>query len=108
MPDDIGNIDWAKNAVEIHNLVRGLAPLLSAYSKLNGKLIKILKTEIVNFKETGKAGEIIGAEKGKGLIVKAGIGALLVKCVKPEGKKEMSFEDYARGNKVGPGMHFSK
>ncbi|OGF50205.1 MAG: methionyl-tRNA formyltransferase, partial [Candidatus Firestonebacteria bacterium GWA2_43_8] len=39
LPEGIGNIDWAKSAVEIHNLVRGLAPLLSAYSGLNGKLI---------------------------------------------------------------------
>ncbi|MFH1075092.1 MAG: methionyl-tRNA formyltransferase [Candidatus Firestonebacteria bacterium] len=108
LPDDIGNIDWEKSAVAIHNLVRGLAPLLSAYSKLNGRLIKILKTEQVNVNEKGRPGEIVKAEKGKGLVVATGNGALLVKSVKPEGKKEMNFEDYARGNKINIGARFER
>ncbi|OGF45430.1 MAG: methionyl-tRNA formyltransferase, partial [Candidatus Firestonebacteria bacterium RIFOXYA2_FULL_40_8] len=108
LPEDIGNIDWGKSAKDIHNLVRGLAPLLSAYSLLNGKFIKILKTEPVSFEGKGQNGEIVGTEKGKGLIVKTGDGFLLVESIKPEGKKEMNFEDYARGNRIVPGMKFAR
>ncbi|MEI6846413.1 MAG: methionyl-tRNA formyltransferase, partial [Candidatus Firestonebacteria bacterium] len=108
LPEGIGNIDWEKSAVEIHNLVRGLSPFIGAYSVLNGKLIKILKSEPRVSQEDGAAGEILGVEKGKGLIVKTGKGMLLVKTVKPEGKKEMDFEAYARGNKITSGLRFER
>ena len=38
-------IDWAKNAVDIHNFVRGLSPYPAAWTVLNGKKFKIFKTD---------------------------------------------------------------
>ena len=40
---DLGNIDWAKSAVQIERLVRGLNSWPSAYTHRDGKVMKIWK-----------------------------------------------------------------
>ncbi len=39
-------IDWHKSTAEIHNLIRGLSPYPAAFTELNGKTIKIFRSEI--------------------------------------------------------------
>ncbi|MEK7722049.1 MAG: methionyl-tRNA formyltransferase [Elusimicrobiota bacterium] len=51
----------------------------------------------------GPAGAVLSIEPGGGFIVKCGIGSLLVKTVKPEGKKEMSGVDFLNGLRLKPG-----
>lgn len=41
-----GRIDWSRDAVGLERLVRGLNPWPSAYTKLNGKTLKIWKTAV--------------------------------------------------------------
>ena len=43
MDKEMGDIDFRKSAVEIERLIRGLNPWPSAYTKLNGKILKIWK-----------------------------------------------------------------
>ncbi|MCX5776654.1 MAG: methionyl-tRNA formyltransferase [Candidatus Firestonebacteria bacterium] len=108
LPKNIGKIDWNRSSAEIHNLVRGLAPEESASTRLHGKLIKINKTEVFECILQGRPGEIIKVEKGKGLVVAAGSGAVLIKRIKPEGRQEMDIEAYARGNKIEIGVIFER
>ena len=42
---EMAKIDWNKSSKEIKNLVRGLNPIMGAYSFLNGKKIKFWKME---------------------------------------------------------------
>jgi methionyl-tRNA formyltransferase len=65
-------IDWNKPAQDIHNLVRGVCP--AAYFMHEGKRIKVLETCITD-------------------------GELVLTKVKPEGKCEMSLQDWQRGLK---------
>lgn len=45
---EMAKIDWkCKNAEEIKNLVRGLNPIMGAYSSLNGKKIKFWKVQVL-------------------------------------------------------------
>ncbi len=109
LPDSIFEIDWQKSALEINYLVRGLAPEPGAFSTLNGKLVKILKTSILSHGDfSGKPGEIKEIVKGRGLPVGTGKGGLLIERIKPEGKKEMSVIDYIRGNPILPGTVFER
>ena len=39
-------IDWKKSASEIHNLIRGLSPYPTAFTYLEGKVLKIFATQI--------------------------------------------------------------
>ncbi|OGR44280.1 MAG: methionyl-tRNA formyltransferase [Elusimicrobia bacterium GWA2_61_42] len=48
-------------------------------------------------------GAVLSVEPGGGFVVKCGVGGLLVKSVKPEGKNEMSGADFLNGSRLKPG-----
>ena len=52
--------------------------------------------------QCGKAGEILCADEN-GLVVACGEGSVLIKEIKPEGKKKMSVGDFLRGHKIEKG-----
>lgn len=108
---DMAKIDWqSKSAKEIKNLVRGLNPIMGAYSMFNGKKIKFWKVdafdensfeikkylENVNF-ENKKAGEIILADSKKGLFIKTIDGIISVNEIQGENAKRMNIGDFLRG-----------
>ncbi len=41
---ETGRINWSQGAEQIHNRVRGLSPTPGAWTTLNGKTLKILRT----------------------------------------------------------------
>ena len=51
---EMAKIDWNKTSSEIKNLVRGLNPIMGAYSFLNGKKIKFWKIDIMPIEELEK------------------------------------------------------
>lgn len=89
-------IDWAKPAVEIHNLVRGIYKFPSAHFVYNDKLIKVMQSKVVSGK--GLPGEFVEISKD-GIKVACGKDCLLVMKIKPEGKGEMSARDWYNGLK---------
>jgi len=98
-----GKINWKNSAGSIYNQVRGLLPWPCAYAHYQGKFIKILKTRtLASLRGTGleDPGQIVGIEKGKGIIVAAGKGELLIEQLQPESKKAMPAYDFAIGHHV--------
>jgi len=89
-----GLIDWTQPALKIHNLVRGLYPWPTAYTYVNGKLIKILKTKPLEGK--AQAGYIVQRTK-KSLIVGTGDGLLEILEIQPEGKRPQPIEAFLQG-----------
>ena len=89
-------IDWNKSALEIHNLVRGVYKCPGAFFEYNGKIIKVMETEVINTTSTGKIGEFINISKS-GIDIQTGNGILRLLRVKPEGKNEMPARDWANG-----------
>lgn len=87
-------IDWHKSAKEIHNLVRGIYKMPSAYFIHNGKIIKVLETRVVQ--ECGECGDFVKIEK-EGILVGCGKDCILLHKVKPEGKGEMFARDWYNG-----------
>ena len=56
----ISKIDWEnKNAKEIKNLVRGLDPIMGAYSMLNEKKIKFWKVQSLGFEDFSKMNNVL-------------------------------------------------
>jgi methionyl-tRNA formyltransferase len=97
-----GLIDWNESAIKIHNKVRGLVPWPGAYTHYNGKTLKILVTEICyGAMMTDKpAGSVVDIIKGKGIMVKTGVGDICVKYIQLEGKKAMDTDSFIRGHKI--------
>ena len=103
----MAKIDWEnKSAREIKNLVRGLNPIMGAYSFLNGKKIKIWKVAIATNKEKAKDveklknGTVIVSNPKDGLFIKIKNGVIKVLEIQGENAKRMPIQDFLRGNKI--------
>ena len=92
-------IDWNKSALEIHNLVRGVYKCPGAHFEYQGKIIKVLETEVVQEEQSGNIGDFIKVSK-LGIDVKTGSGTLRLIKVKPEGKGEMFARDWGNGLRI--------
>ena len=104
---EIAKIDWkSKTAQEIKNLVRGLNPIMGAYTYLNGKKIKFWKVDIAKEDEITienlnflKNGTVLVSDPKDGIFVKTKEGILKVLEIQGNAKK-MSIQDFLRGNKI--------
>lgn len=102
----MGKIDWNRSAVEIERLIRGLNPWPSAYSRLNGKMLKIWAAR--PSEEDAPAflpGQIVQVSRHE-FGVKTGDGVLLITELQPEGKKRMDADAFLRGYPLEEGMRF--
>lgn len=95
----MGNIDWNQPAVVIERLIRGLNPWPSAYTRLNGKTLKIWRASVESGGDSKDAGKVIAVSK-KELKVQTGDGMLSLLEVQLEGKKRMDIESFLRGYEV--------
>lgn len=102
---EMGRIDWTRDAASIERLVRGLNPWPSAYTKLNGKTLKIWECRVVlqdADASKGECGEILKVTKDS-MIVQTGENALAVRELQLEGKKRMDAGAFLRGFAIEPG-----
>lgn len=109
----MGNIDWTMDADRIERLVRGLNSWPGTFTKIHGKTVKIWDCDVVR-QETltenqaaATPGTVIVSEKDQ-LIVKAGNGALSLRMLQPEGKKNMTVDAYLRGYPIAQGELFTQ
>ena len=103
---ELGQIQWNKQAMALHNLARGLLPWPGAYTFYQGKLLKILETEVVSSSFLAYSpGEVAGVDK-KGFTVATADQGLLVKAVHLEASKPMSAYQFMMGHQVKPGFKF--
>ncbi len=100
---DMGNIDFTKSATEIERLIRGLNPWPCAFTKIDGKGVKIFKAQVCSVSDGVKPGEIVEVTK-KTFTIACGKDGLVIKNLQPEGKKPMDTVSYLNGNKITVGM----
>jgi len=94
---DDGKINWAEPAILILNKVRALGTDPGTWTVWNDKIINILKCEIIPDSKNEKAGSISKIDKN--IVVKTETDYIALELIKPEGKKEMSGQAFANGNK---------
>lgn len=102
-----GLIDWKKDAPSIKNLVRGCYPWPSAYTYLDGKLLKMLEVNISAGIKDAAAGSVIQSSE-EGISVVCGDGAILIKRLQLEGKKPLAAAEFLRGRPVKKGTIFGR
>lgn len=105
---EISKIDWEnKSAQEIKNLVRGLNPIMGAYSYLNGKKIKLWKIDILPSENLNVInGTVIKSDAKDGLYIKAKDGVVKVLEIQGENAKKMCIQEFLRGNNIDVGAKF--
>ncbi len=101
-------LDFSQPAEALLGKVRGLAcgPRPRFNLEVQGRKVTVQVTAAAL--PPGPVGErpqgtLLSVEPGGGFIVKCGVGGLLVKTVKPEGKKEMAGSDFLNGLRLKPG-----
>ncbi|HWB93164.1 MAG TPA: methionyl-tRNA formyltransferase [Puia sp.] len=104
-------IDWNRSTVDIYNLIRGLSPFPAAFTSLDGKTLKIFRSE----KELRRSGSLIPApSNGTGHHPSVAVGHydtdgktylrfatadgwIRITELQLEGKKKMAIGDFLRG-----------
>ena len=91
------HIDFNKTSREVFNHVRGLNPWPSAYAILDENEMKIYECDILDKEfSTKTCGEIVDVTKD-GIVVKTSDKSVVLKTIKPFGKKMMNARDYVNG-----------
>lgn len=99
-------INWEnQTAQEIKNLVRGLNPIMGAYSIINGKKLKFWKVEALESNTLNQEmyihpGSILIQDNNERLLIKAKEGIVSVIEIQGENGKRMPIADFLRGNKI--------
>ncbi len=95
-------VDWSKSAIEVHNHIRGMDPWPVAQTVLEGKNLKLFKSELVDNEGSGAPGTMKVTKKG--LVVYCGDSKpVFIREVQYEGKKRMAAADFFRGHPVEDG-----
>ncbi len=92
---DEAQIDWTQDSQTVHNKVRGMNPWPVAFTVCKGKKLKVYSSKLADKK--GKPGEIVSLSPP---VVACGEGAVELLSVQLEGKKQMSAEDFFRGQRT--------
>lgn len=97
-------IDWNKPVLEIHNLIRGLSPYPTAFTHLDGKVLKVFKSEVV-LRQAQDDSALAQNDKAyltdnkTYLSFKCANGYLDILELQLEGKKRMKVDEFLRGHK---------
>ncbi len=83
-------VDWARPAVEVDRLIRGLSPFPGAWCEVDGERLKLLESRVVE--GAGVAGEVLG-----GLRIACGQGAVEILKAQRQGKRPMGADELLRG-----------
>jgi len=120
---EIAKIDWENQSVsQIKNLIRGLNPIMGAYTFLNGRKIKFWKAQIIDKQELLKQfselqqyeyklnvimpGTVLFSDEKKGLFIKCKDGILQILELQAENSRKMQANEFLRGNKINAGSIF--
>lgn len=114
-------LDWSQSALDLHNRVRGFYP--NTETTLRDHPLKVLATAplgdphweklpadlaqlqpiveaLASNLEPTPPGQIVGLLKGHGPLVQTGDGLLLLREVKPSGKKAQRGQDFVNGSRL--------
>ncbi len=100
-------IDWTLPAENLHDFIRGLSPYPGAWTTLDTREMKILRSRRVEEPPPVALGPgelaVVGKEV---LLCGTGSGALEIRELKAQGSRMMTAGEYLRGHPVAPGARF--
>lgn len=97
---ELGEINWNTTTAGIMNLVRGVTPWPGAYTKIDGRVVKIHKVSAAS--GSGTPGEILQAGK-EGLETATADGSIIIEELQLEGKKRLKTAEFLAGCRLEPG-----
>jgi methionyl-tRNA formyltransferase len=95
------HIDWTRSTADIYNLIRGLSPFPTAFTELDGKLLKIYRAIKDPTPPSFPPGHP-DTDNRTYLRFSTADGYIRLTDIQLEGKKRMHIEDFLRGYKSRP------
>jgi methionyl-tRNA formyltransferase len=98
-------INWTHGALEIERQVRAFSPLPGAYTKINGKRLKILAARALEAQKQhrgAKPGTVTVVDRHT-LEVSCGTGVLSLEEVQLEGRTRLPTSEFIKGNEIAVG-----
>jgi methionyl-tRNA formyltransferase len=99
-----GRVDWSRSAEEIARQVRAFNPWPSAYSTLQGKLVKIHRAHVRPDSLSEPPATVVAIEDT--ICVATAAGTLAIEELQLEGRKRLCAADFARSGAVVVGVRF--
>lgn len=99
---DDAKIDWRESADKVERTVRAYFESPLAWTLLRGELLNVIAGQAEEEREDcsgGEAGEIVGVDKKRGILVKCGTGVFAIETLQKRGRKAMSFKDFVNGER---------
>ena len=96
---EAGRVSWSDGADRIERLVRAMDPWPSAFTELDGRILKIWKAHVEKPDETASGdncGRILRQDR-KGIYVQTGKGILCLDEIQMEGKRRMPTSEFIKG-----------
>lgn len=89
-------VDWTQPAEQIDRQIRGLSPFPGAWTTVQGKRLKLLRSKLASGQ--GSPGEVLD-----GLTIACGKGAVDLTQVQPEGRSAQDAKVFLRGHPLASG-----
>lgn len=101
-----GLINWQTSAVEIDRKVRAFNPFPAASFMLDGQVVKVWASELVEGGVAGEPGRVLCAD-AQGILVSCGEGVLRLMQIQSAGGRRMSAGDYLAGHSLPAGTQLA-
>jgi methionyl-tRNA formyltransferase len=102
-----GFINWAEDAMAVHNRIRGVTPWPGATTYCKGIRMRILKTaQAAQPVADADPGVLLGMGEQDGIVVSCGRGAIEIVSVQPASKRPVSGRELVSGYRLNPGEVF--
>jgi methionyl-tRNA formyltransferase len=98
---DTCKISFDASSESVHNFVRGLSPYPGAWTVLDGKTVKILRTLPFIGNTEFSPGHFFGIQNNGGLGISTADGWVEVLELQFEGRKRMTARDFLKGYRLG-------
>ena len=101
-----GRIDWSQDASSIERRIRAFHPWPSAFTTVQGKLLKIYSARLEQSPISPAAPGTVLASAPNQLLIATGSGALALEEVQLAGKKRLPIAAFLKGHPQAPGTVF--
>ena len=98
---DMGRIDWSQPATQLWNRARAFTPWPGVFTRLDGKLLKLLEIEPADADCHGPG--VVGQADADGIVVGCGNGALRITQLQKEGAKRLAAAEFLAGTPLPAG-----
>jgi methionyl-tRNA formyltransferase len=110
-----GDIDWTMSSAAIICRMHGLRPWPCAFSRIGDSTIRLLNADLLVPAEYAKfekpehnPGQVVGALRGRGPVVRTGDGYVVITKAQPAGRNILSGNDLVNGGQLASPMRLER